>query len=98
VKVVAQRYFVTWMRSSVDEYDHAVSDEFAHAGMRRGTGEYEALCGHTVDVSPMIVENGPRCQPCHVMERGNRSRAPRFEPAGERRRWLARILHRGLQR
>lgn len=84
--------FVTWMRSAVDEYDHAVSDELAVIGMRGGLGEYEALCGHMIEVTPMTVENGPHCAPCWSLVQAERGMAL-VGAARPRREWLDRILH-----
>lgn len=85
------------MRSAVDEYDHAVSEELTVIGMQAGQGRYEAVCGHTVEVTPMTVENGPHCTRCWSLVQARRATG-RGEPVRARRGWITRILQFGLIR
>lgn len=72
--------FTTWMTCSVDQFEHAVTDEQFAAGRHRGM--YRAVCGHLVAPQPMVSPPGRRCRGCLNRVVGTSRRA---QP--DRRRW-----------
>lgn len=60
-------FYVCWHRSEHDNYDHAVTDEEFYRGRQAlSQGQYEALCGHMVLTTSMLVPPGRPCPSCHA--------------------------------
>jgi hypothetical protein len=58
--------YVCWHRSGLDDRDHAVTDEEFIRGRRDSQGRYEALCGHVVLPTSMLVPPGRPCPRCYA--------------------------------
>jgi hypothetical protein len=47
---------------------HLVSAEAFEAGLREGTGRYEALCGRRIIAASLAARPISYCRPCQVLE------------------------------
>ncbi|WP_153033863.1 hypothetical protein [Amycolatopsis sp. YIM 10] len=87
--------YVSWHRCVVDGYDHAVTDEQFAAGRSERLGRYESVCGHVVDVAPMLWSPGEPCTRCLLYleaRDGLRTVARRMPPRRHRKPGLWRRL------
>jgi hypothetical protein len=58
--------YVSWHRCALDRLDHAVTDDGFLAGVRARRGQYEAVCGHVVEVTSALLPPARPCARCHA--------------------------------
>jgi hypothetical protein len=92
---MSTRLFTTWHTSSVDGFDHAVTDEEMATGAGKRAGRYAAVCGHEVLATLMSNPPGTRCPRCMAYLRA-RATLRDFDQRQQVRQpgLLARLLHR----
>jgi len=97
-----ERLFTTWV-TSLDQVDHAVTDEEFAARLIEGRGVFVAVCGMSFLPGPMEGVPGPPCGSCvdvvqNAAEALRKSQeamnAPHESPetGRSRRGWLSRLL------
>ncbi|MGH3566340.1 MAG: hypothetical protein ACRDRH_09960 [Pseudonocardia sp.] len=72
--------WITWMTSSDDRLEHAVTDD---TGVRGAKGRYRAVCGHLVSPRALVSPPGPACPRCQT-HLDQRHHAPPWHRAGRR--------------
>lgn len=61
------KIYITWVGCVLDGADHAVTQLELAAGVHRGDGRYEAVCGHVVTPVSMLQPPGAPCHRCRVV-------------------------------
>lgn len=81
---------VTWFTYEFDRTDHVISDDNMAIEFSVGAGQYVALCGTTMYVSPLACPPGRRCSSCEaIVQRADRESLP------HKARTLTRSCRRG---
>lgn len=55
--------WITWMTSSDDRLEHAVTDD---TGVRGAAGRYRAVCGHLIGPRALVSPPGRACPHCRA--------------------------------
>jgi hypothetical protein len=97
---MTERLHTGWFAGMRDGRDHAVTDEeFARRG-EHPAGHVWVICGHVVDLAPMVAPSRPPCGRCLAVFRARQGQATPRDAAPTRHRkpgLLRRLLTRTAQ-